>query len=123
LIAPFVHREVWVASGAPGADLGDWIAVLRWEGPGEFPSLPTGTDLDGEGAADYWFPGDPPPPPMFGPVSGVVELVGDRSGLASALGDVDGDGAADLVVEHIDVNAPVSARARQVLVYLGSPDW
>jgi hypothetical protein len=60
---------------------------------------------------------------MFGPVSGVVELVGDRSGLASALGDVDGDGAADLVVEHIDVNAPVSARARQVLVYLGSPDW
>jgi hypothetical protein len=96
--------------------------VLRSDAPALGEGLPDGQDLDRDGFADVWFGGDPPAPPLFGPLAGTIEVGGAPTGQPTALGDADGDGRADLwVAGHVDAKVP--GPGEEVVIYLGAPDW
>ncbi len=119
MIVPRRAGEIWVMAGGAAPSFGEWVAVLRSDSPLLGQGLTPGEDLDRDGHADLWLGGDPPPPPLFGPLSGTIDVDGEPTGTQAALGDADGDGRLDLWV-------PAAASAPpddQVLVYLGSPDW
>jgi hypothetical protein len=119
LLTPFEGTEVWIAQGGPDLNLGTWVAVLQTDST-LYETTP-GADLNRDGLADLWLASNPPVPPLFAPIEGVIELEGVNAATA-AIGDVDGDGRLDLVARNLNANAP-SASAYEALIYLGSPDW
>ncbi len=122
MVVPFRLGEVWLVHGGEEPSFGAWAAVLRSDAPELGEGLPDGQDLDRDGFADVWFGGDPPAPPLFGPLAGTVEVGGAPTGQPTALGDADGDGRADLwVAGHVDAKVP--GPGEEVVLYLGAPDW